>query len=217
MRKTLALGIVMIFVGAVTLVYLMSLLLIKPNFQWEVEVGDEFLYEVKVQGFSNRSSVPFVEFNNTQIRMRIVSLPDANQIDNPDEMLAILGHQKTECEFITGSSIPIGSRYGYYLDASLAEILSRGILPIGGWDYIDSYFPDEYKIGEHIRGEYLSKIDEQWFYIGYHYWYIDYSYGWNANVNMTTGSPISVCQWEDELMTGLQGQYSVTLSLVELD
>jgi hypothetical protein len=185
-------------VGSGVFAYVVLLLMnppvAEPQFQWGVEVGDEFLYEVKVLGSNNNASIPipYVKFNNTQIRMRLVSLPNVTLLNSSDKMVSIIGYTKTECEFVNGSAITFNSRDGYFMNTSIPEMLSRVIMPIGGWTHLNSYFPDDYGQNQYEANTYLSKIGQQWFYIGYYYFHIDFGYGWDANVSMSTGLPLSV-------------------------
>jgi hypothetical protein len=219
MKKTLALGIIILLVGSGVSVFIIFLLMNGPvaelQFQWGLEVGDELLYEVKVRGLNNNASIPlpYVKFNNTQIRMRIVSLPNVTLLNSSEEMINVIGYAKTECEFANGSEIATDSRDGYVMNTSIPEILSRAIIPIDEWAHIDSYFPDDYGQSQYEANTYLSKTEQQWFYIGYYYFHIDFGYGWDANVSLSTGTPISVIQWENDPIC--IGYYSVILTLVE--
>lgn len=220
MRKILVLSIMLVLVGVVLALFLMPLIMGPPTteppdtqFQWGVSVGDEFLYSVKVHGSNNNASipVPFVKFNNTQIRLRVVSLPNVTLLNSSEEMIEIIEYLKTQCEFENGSSIPTDSRDGYYMNTSMPEMLSRAILPIGGWTSIESYFPNE--TSQYESRTHLSKMEQDWFYIGYYYFYIDFGYGWDANVSLSSGAPISIYQWESDPIC--IGQYSITLTLID--
>ena len=219
MKKTFAIGIIILLAGSGVSLYFIFLFMNppipEPEFQWGVDVGEEFLYEVKVLGSNNNASipVPYVKFNNTQILMRIASLPDVTLLNSSERMTSVIEYAKIECEFTNGSAIPTDPGDGYYMNTSIPDILSSAILPIGGWPQIDSYFPDDYGADQYGANTYLSKTQQQWFYIGYYYYYIDFGYGWDANVSLSTGTPISVIQWENDPIC--IGHYSVILTLVE--
>jgi hypothetical protein len=218
MKKLLALGIIVVLVGAMVSLYIISLMIEPPatetQFRWGLAVGDELLYEIIVQGANNNVTrpIPYAKYNNTQIRMRVVSLPNVTLVNSSEEMINVIEHLKTECEFINGSIISTDSRDGYYMNTSIPEILSRAILPVDGWTHIDDYFPNDVGQNQYSSNTYLSKMSQNWFYIGYYYFYIDFGYGWYGYLMIGTGFPISVIQWETDSIC--IGHYNVTLNLV---
>lgn len=182
------------------------------NFRWEVEVGDEFSFQIEVLGwdYNGTEAVPFIEYNNTQIIARITHLPNVSLVDNETEFLDVIGILKAECRFSNGTEIPIDCRDGYYWDTnfSLPEIVSRAIFPVGGWDFIDGLYDDTPYTG-YADGR-LSKFDDDGFFYEDAWFYYDFGHGWRVYLDLSDGSPNMIEFWEDDFIC--IGQYNVFLT-----
>jgi hypothetical protein len=223
LRREAVVGIVIILVLSTSVIFLYQFALPATDvqFRWEVEVGEEFTFDVQVLGhmdtynyLNNASeSVPFVEFNNTQIVARLVYLPNVTLVNNKTELIDVINSLKVECRFNNGTEIPVDNRHGFYprSNRSISEIVSRAFLPVEGWDFIDSLFiDDEVSYDSHW---YFSRFEDNSFFMGYWSYYFDFGYGWKANLNLTTGLPLTIEHWESDPIC--IGRYQVILTSVD--
>ncbi len=152
---------------------------------WGIEIGDEYLYDVSVFGYDNNSQVPFIGLNNTRIIVRVTDLPEIPQQLNFQSFLAnVLEITKTDCWFENGTYFTQTWRDG------INELMSRCILPVGDFELIDSLTNGTLDNG------YGSSFSEGSFYIGYHYFIVDFGHGWEGNVTLDTGVPVVTSLWD---------------------
>ncbi|MFW9927740.1 MAG: hypothetical protein ACFFDM_13405 [Candidatus Thorarchaeota archaeon] len=215
MRRNVTVGIVILLALSVPLIYLVhvGLQTTDVQFHWAVEVDDEFEFDIQVLGYMNNASeeVPFADFNNTRIVAKIVDLPNITLVNNETELIDVVNSLKVECRFDNGTGITLNNRHGYYerSNRSIPEIVSRAFLPVDGWSFIDSLFIDD----DGFQGYpdwYFSRFEEDSFFMGYGWYFIDFGYGWKAHLNLTTGSPLSIEHWESDPIC--IGNYRVILS-----
>ena len=75
------------------------------------------------------------------------------------------------------------------------NIISKCILPIGGWSLIDTFFPNSSEDLGLYPDTYLSEISGEFFRFGYFKLINDdVSMRWFADINMTNGIPANITQ-----------------------
>lgn len=162
------------------------------SFSWTVAEGDEFVFNTTVDGQYNYT--PFIPDEllvvvNTSIRVKIESLPDCS-IESEQGFISLINTVKVSSTFLNGTDLPFDTC------SSLNALVSRSILPTGGWEYIDWLYPDNKDDDAARNGwvidSYLSKSQEESFYFGYYYCYVDCGNSWGAYISTTTGFPQSI-------------------------
>ena len=80
-HRTRVLAVVILtFVISLSIGFVTEYIRQSMTFSWAIEEGDEFTFDLIITGYTTNSSedppLPFVELNNTRIRVEIVSLPN---------------------------------------------------------------------------------------------------------------------------------------------
>ena len=183
------------------------------TFSWAIEEGDVFIFDVLVTGSTSTNSTslppPLASMNNTRIAVEIISLPNVtitfyttNFIEN------IVGHLKTSSTFANGTSIPTA----YYFPINIH--ISRSMLPIGGWNHLDSFFPNEIDRPFLEHESYLSARLRDSFYFGYSSNETSKQSEWYGIIDLNTGVPQIVSFWVHRISQPWTYTYNVTMSLV---
>ncbi|MHA2353487.1 MAG: hypothetical protein ACXABX_10245, partial [Candidatus Thorarchaeota archaeon] len=114
------------------------------NLEWNVQVGEDFIYEIESiyrysnSGYNASILTQMSVLNHTRIRMQIINLPSIPPMIDGDVFSAeIVNSVKIYCNFENGSELP-----PYYSD-EINELLSSCLLPVGDWDLLDWCFVDE--------------------------------------------------------------------------
>lgn len=164
-------------------------------FSWEISVGDEFVFNITASGINSTNSYlnPLV---NTTIQVRITSLPN-DTILSEEDFRNLVYSDKVDCMFSNGSEIP------YPLKADISRFVARFFLPVGGWDFIDSLYPDSIsdiaeEPGNEFINTHLSQFYDDAFYFGHIANIIDDfndGNGWSGNISLTNGVPFSMEWW----------------------
>ena len=163
-------------------------------YSWGIEPGDELVYNVvfmrNTGGWPEQSNLqlPSINnFNNTQIVVTIAHLPLIVLTLNGDTFITIIVNpDKITCKLENGTEVA---------DEAF-NLISNCILPIGGWDLIDSYFPND---TESYQGPfydtYFSEFGDDFFHFGYRKLIgDDTSISWSGFIHMSTGIPVFVTQ-----------------------
>lgn len=156
------------------------------EFSWGIAVGDEFLY--------NASGIPvfedvvgnfsYLDFSNIHIRVTVVSLPDLSGVsDNETFKNEIVNQNKIECTFENDSTLP------EELAVLVSNSISIGILPIGCWEVIDSFFPDAYDTDGDCFDCIFSQPGENHFWIERFSRDMDHDESCELKVNFDNGIP----------------------------
>ncbi len=157
------------------------------NLSWNVEEGDLFSFYVK--GFHN-----YEILNDTVVIVNISTLPVIPSILTRYTFeSSILEIDKISTTFENGTDT---GQYGFFL-------ISRAILPCGGWEILDYLYvnPEDTSFGPsggNLRG-YISKLESDYFYLGYEAVDFDASSGWNANISLETGIPYYIQYWRYDI------------------
>jgi hypothetical protein len=157
-----------------------------PDFYWGVDVGDEFVFNASGLFHYNPvlGNLSFLNIENVHILTTIVSLPNlTNVADRASFESIVLQHTKVECTYTNHS--PLASD----LESLTSQTVSLAILPLGGWNEIDCFFPDELKFSQ--GPEYISKRYEDYLYLQYYLLELDYVQFWEGEVRLTDGVPAS--------------------------
>ena len=98
------------------------------SLQWNVEIGDEFTYSATVIEDDT------IHFSDVNITVRIVDLPELAYSYDESSFVEILEFLKTNSTFQNNSDISEDSR-GWINGLNI--LISRTILPVGDWDFLD--------------------------------------------------------------------------------
>jgi len=196
----LAVAIAVTFVvGVGVLVAMRPAPIATPDFEWGVHIGDSFRYEIAIHGnyplagrLSHQTFEEMLLINGTTIRANVTSLPPLDGITNSSSFFSeVVNVSKVICVFDNGSEIHNDT------EAILVPAISGCILPIGGWQYIDSLYQDEIPYFSSSLQLMVSRLYPDHFFFGYILSNnIDSNWGWYGNVSLSNGAPISV-MWKN--------------------
>ncbi|MHA1908538.1 MAG: hypothetical protein ACW98Y_14650 [Candidatus Thorarchaeota archaeon] len=161
------------------------------GFEWGVEVGDTFQFDVRTIGTASGgiySAGEIHTLNETTIEVTIDELPSVDGAFDPISFSQdIVLFMKVSCTFANGSSIP------YHLDDILCEGISGCILPIGNWAGIATMIPNGEPIYDPSTQQMFSVLYDDYLYLMY-WWYGDYddSGGWWGDSSLDDGRPLNV-------------------------
>ncbi|MFW9846122.1 MAG: hypothetical protein ACFFD6_05215 [Candidatus Thorarchaeota archaeon] len=152
--------------------------------RWGVKEGDIFVYEIS--GW-NDTGDDYHSWDSILIEVEVTYLPTI-----PDILRNITFHfyvvepMKIACSFLNGSRLP------YYWDI-YKNLVSFSMLPVGDWDLLDSFYPDQEELHPFTIGtvDYLSEMREENFLFGGRHWDVVPSQ-WYANVSLTLGVPLNI-------------------------
>lgn len=152
-RPSVALGILTIGLLVVASVGLFFIIQPRLNqgfdFQWAVSIDDEFIYSVTVRGVNMtyeydsvnetqiyyESPLSIAILNESVILARVVNLPEFPEEVNRSSFGELIRTIKVDCSLANGSEILEMHRVW------LNRLISTGLLPIGGWSFLDELYP----------------------------------------------------------------------------
>lgn len=178
------------------------------SLSWDIEVGDEFRYEVSYAEFDTVDTHQWETDpnghehwrmpDNATLLVTISSLPDIPAPLTGDTFLnEIVKSQKAEVTLANGSALPD------YMGEEVTDSISSLFLPTGGWELLDLFFPDsglsEYNLGTEGE-EYHSKVLSTEIFIFEFLHYVWYAHGggahpggtgggWRGHITMSRGVP----------------------------
>ena len=167
-----------------------------------MEIGDVLIYEIS--GW-NATGDDYHSWDSIYLLVEIVHLPTIPEIlRNVTFHLYVVEPMKITCSFLNGSDLP---RYW----SIYKNLVSFSILPIGDWDFLDSFYPDQEELHPFTVGtvDYLSEMREENFLFGGRHWDVDPSQ-WHANVSLTLGVPLDITSHIGPSDIGDE-EYSMTL------
>lgn len=179
-----------------------------PSFEWNVQQGDMFTFSITVH-----SSMNYTELNNTQMTIEVNWLPGLSNEWNSSEFISEVFESGK-----TSLILPIIHENGTEINSTFANsinnIVSSCILPIGGWDILDQFFPNDSDTGDYgyYCDTYYSSAVDNAFSIGYVYFNIDAGFGWDSQIDRNTGVPREVRIWKYGMNVPLE-TYDITLRL----
>ncbi|MFW9958819.1 MAG: hypothetical protein ACFFCT_12175 [Candidatus Odinarchaeota archaeon] len=150
--------------------------------QWGVEVGDQFSYSLEALGFFDyyydHHCLPL---NNSVIIFNITSLPEIPfYCDQPKFSELIVNRVKGYALFENGSSM------NQECEIIVTSLISKALLPVGDWAYIDTLYDDQ--------GAWFSFSDGDFFHFGLISQYSLGAPGWSAKISLDDGVPITVTE-----------------------
>lgn len=203
-RRVRTFAVVGLLVGVV-IVSAFSLGLFSPQpeplpFSWAVAENDTLSYEIVVYRYSGHEFRSYDLLNHTIVNFNITSLPDLGGIlDSTQftEMIEILKvsllppilHENGTEVVTTGINLVHG-------------IISKTVLPVNGWSYIDSFYDESASPieCEFVCRHYYSHEVNGTFTFGYLYYMYDGGDGWYATMDKTTGLPSRIVWWHDDFI-----------------
>jgi hypothetical protein len=210
MMTAVALTIIVSVSIAASTEYLRDYLL----FTWQVKEGEQFIFAVAVEGYTETGSrrFPIVQtvLNNTHLMVEIKSLPiDSIIIDGETFAEDVIQYMKTDLCFENSSAVPMNLFY------EMNNLGSRCFLPTGSWDLLDSFYPDLFI--QPINGtaeSYVSYFLGSSFYLGHIVYGVNSNEGWNCICSMDTGIPSIMVSWAWSYGGLVEYSYNITLSFV---
>ncbi len=168
-----------------------------PSFEWNVQIGDTFTFLVDVRrADSLYHDELYAELNDTLVTIQITALPLLSNDWNESEFTSeVLEYPKTSL------ILPIIHQNGTEINSTSSDsinfILSHCILPIGGWDALDYYYPDEKDPSDYsfYCNTYYSYIEDGRFSIGHLFFHYDGGEVWEGQIGQQTGVPQFVHIW----------------------
>lgn len=166
-----------------------------PDFEWGIQIGDMFRYEVTIHGeYPQMGSISLETFNRilllegTTIVANVTQLPTLVGITNSSTFFAVVTSvSKVVCSFDNGSEID-GD-----LVTKIASAISGCILPIGGWPFVDSIYQDKpLELYYDLRS---SCLYSDHLYFGCASMVYDSYEGWSGNVSLSNGAPSNAHWW----------------------
>lgn len=167
------------------------------QFNWQINEGDQFLYDVSVNGYYRAGlstlPLPLAPLNNTQVLVEIVSLSNISLFVTPTSFLeTVIDYVKTDTTYADGTRIHV---LQYYEINSLA---SRCFLPCGTWSRLASFYPDQITRPENATipvESYFAYQFHQFFIIGFVSYSTTAESGWFGYVSPETGVPLNMTSW----------------------
>jgi hypothetical protein len=183
-------------------------------FRWQVQEGEQFIFEVSVKGYRKSGSMIYpvaqAVLNNTRLLVEIVSLPnDSLIIEGVTFAEQVIEYMKTQISFENGTGIPLN------LFFEMHNLGSRCFLPRGPWNLLDSFYPDNLvqPINSTVES-YIAYFRENSFFMGYISYGVNSSAGWNCVCSLNTGVPLIMETWAWNYGDLVEYSYNVTLSFV---
>ncbi len=180
---------VMVTIGTlfVTYVSLFEPDLVWDELSWNIDEGDSLTYNIV-------SNVSYFN-NNTVIIANVTALPQIWILYPFNSFTSsIIEMSKVDLLYENGSAL--GSYDDYF-----RMLLSRVILPCGEWELLDSLFvnPEDAHYGPTTSlAGFVSKLESDYFLLGYVSVDFDSDRGWNAHISLETGLPFYIQTWVND-------------------
>ncbi|RDE17127.1 MAG: hypothetical protein C4K47_00205 [Candidatus Thorarchaeota archaeon] len=187
--------------------------------RWRVNPGLAMTYFIAVTG--NSTSVfeenitygppPFYVLDDSLISINVTSLPSLDDALSSSSFTEhVIDYLKTQqvgaLRHYDGTEI-VGAKYDF-----LNAVVSRCILPVGGWSLLDSFYVDEPEPG-FVCNTYFSEVEQDGFLIGHRTYAAGSGIGWSAKVDTVTGVPFTLTIWAMQLQGIDRYSYSIVLTL----
>ena len=182
------------------------------SFEWNIEVGDELVFHISSTGIIGFgwSTLQWTHLNNSIIVANITNLPELYSFYTSHSFISdVVNITKVNCRFQNGTSVS-----GY--DRIVESLISMALLPTNSWNEIDSLFLDVHtRRGTSWYMEYtwVSRYEEDDFFFGHQGSFFEGMKGWNAHINMTTGIPVTIEDY-DHMLGGYE---NLRLDLIEFN
>ena len=186
-----------------------------PEFTWIAQTNDTLTYQITVYRgthFTSESFQRYDNLNNTFITLNITSLGDVQEITNEIQFTAMVETEKISI------LLPVLHENGSEVTDPQAELvrstISKCILPVGGWSFVDDYYSD---LDEPVDysfscNTYFSFIESDSFVFGHVQFNVDAGKGWHSTMNTTTGQPLVVEWWDRDFI--MHRDYQIIMTLI---
>jgi hypothetical protein len=185
-------------------------------FSWQIDEGDQFVYDVSVTGYSRSGSIThtltLALLNNTRVQVEIISLNNLTLFLSPSHFAeTVIEHVKTNTTFANGTIIPI-TRYH-----AINTLASRCFLPRGAWSVLGSFYPNQVARPDNMTTpveSYYAYQYQQFFIIGFVTYTETAESGWFGYISLDTGVPVNMTSWAWSSTDTLEFSYVMTLTSV---
>ena len=184
---------------------------------WAMEEGQTLTYMISVEGYERVFSTsnytdyptPYEHLNRSLIQVMISNLPQVNKTFSKTSFITeIVDFLKTN--IISSFELENGIQISESEVLFLNEIISKALMPTGGWNVIDDFYIDQ-PINKFQCNDYFSVTGQSVFIMGNRYYNIDAGHGWNATIDMLSGIPLTI-HWFDSKYHGNEWHvYEITL------
>jgi hypothetical protein len=184
-----------------------------PSFKWAVHTNDTLTYQVTVYRIAPEAmpGSEYEDLNHTIITLNITSLVDVQEITNETQFTLMVETEKTAI------LLPVLHENGSEVDVHVAElvenIVSKSILPVDGWSFVDYSYSD---LDEPIDygfscDTYFSYTEPDSFVFGHVFYLVDWGFGWHSTINTTNGLPSHIDWWFYDALSTESYQIIITL------
>ncbi len=186
-----------------------------PEFTWITQTNDTLTYQITVYRgihFTSESIPRYDNLNHTFITLNITSLVDVQEIDDESQFTMMVETEKVSI------LLPVLHENGSEITVPDAElirgIVSKCILPVGGWSFVDDYYYDLDDPGDYSFScnTYFSFIESDSFVFGHVQFNIDAGKGWHSTMNTTTGLPSIIDWWNRDFI--IHRDYQIVMTLI---
>ncbi|MGY5875684.1 MAG: hypothetical protein RTU30_08055 [Candidatus Thorarchaeota archaeon] len=160
---------------------------INHSLVWGVSVGDTLVYQFNADMSEG-------EYDLGIVNLTITDLPDIpDTLTYSSFFSSIFGKIQFDCIFANGSEIgPHVVGESHISEGFYRSFISRTILPIGDWEFLDSLFIDSGEVAfptttYYFDNIYYGEISGEYFIFGYRGYDMDANTGMGITVNMTHG------------------------------
>ena len=172
--------------------------LFNSTMEWNVEEDQTLTYMISVKGFERYysgsnytySPTPYDHLNGSMLQVKISNLPQVNKIFSETSFVTeVVKFSKTS--IVSPFELENGTQIIESEILFLNGIISKALMPIGGWSIIDGFFIDQ-PINEFLCDDYFSFTGQSVFIMGFRYFNIDAGHGWNATIDLSSGIPQTI-------------------------
>jgi hypothetical protein len=194
MKRIYAVAVAVCLIGVATIgvfYFLQPTYVDLSGLSWGVAVGHTYQYDILASGYSSLggiSSDQVLPLNGTSIIATVNNLPSLDAVYDASSFASeIIYVSKVSCSFVNGT------KPDEWVNATLSDMVSGCILPIGEWSTLDTLFPDN-SPGFTPNGEFITTtFHDSMFTIEYSWWgFVDDGGGWSGSVSLSTGVPVSI-------------------------
>jgi len=168
-----------------------------PSFIWAVQTNDTLTYQVTVYRIAHESmpGSEYDDLNHTIITLNITSLMDVQEITNETQFTLMVETEKTA--ILPPVLHENGSEVDVHAAGLVGNVISRSILPVDGWSFIDYCYSDLDQPSDYgfSCDTYFSYSEPDSFMFGHVLFFIDWGFGWHSTINTTNGLPSQIDWW----------------------
>ena len=194
--------------------------LLNSTMEWNVEEDQTLTYMISVEGFERYfsgsnytdSPTPYDHLNKSMLQVKIGNLPQVDKIFSITSFVTeVVDFSKTS--IVSPFELENGTQNTESEVLFLNGIISKALMPIGGWSIIDGFFIDK-PINEFLCDDYFSFTGQSVFIMGFRYFNIDAGHGWNATIDLSSGIPQTIHWFNVKYYGSNWYVYEITLESV---